>query len=63
MKVFGESQLKFLLKERNLVKCILVDDIFLSKRKELRSYVLNSLEFVLNKGKTTRNKIFSAVYY
>ena len=59
---FDESHLKFLTKERELMKAILVDNLFLSKKKDQRSYVLNALEYVLNRERNTRNKVFSVAY-
>ena len=59
---FDESHLKFLVKERELMKAIMVDSLFLSKKKDQRSYILNALEYVLNKERNHRNKVFSVAY-
>ena len=61
-KEFDESHFKFLVKERELMKSILVDSLFLSKKKDQRSYILNALEYVLNKERNNRNKLFSVAY-
>ena len=59
---FDESHLKFLKRERELMKSVLIDSLFLSRKKDQRSYILNALEYVLNKERNTRNRVFSAAY-
>ena len=59
---FAESHLKFLIRERELMKSILIDNLFLSRKKDLRGYILNTLEYVLNRERNLRNKYFSAAY-
>ena len=59
---FEEAQLKFLIRERQLMKYVFIDHLFLNKNKDLRGYVLNTLEYVLNRERNTRNRVFSALY-
>ena len=59
---FDEQKLKFFIKERQLMKHVFIDNLFLNKNKDLRGYVLNTLEFVLNRERNVRNKLFSLSY-
>ena len=59
---FDEAKLKFLVKERTLMKHVFIDHLFLNRNKDLRAYVLNCLEYILNRERNTRNKLFSVVY-
>ena len=61
-RTFDESRLKFFEKERELMKHIFIDNLLINKNKDLRSYVLQSLEYVLNKERNKKNKLFSLVY-
>ena len=59
---YDAKKLKFLFKEREMMKHVFVDNLLMSKNKDLRSYVLQCLEYILNKERNKKNKIFSLVY-
>ena len=61
-RTFDEQRLRFFEKERELMKHIFIDNLLINKNKDLRNYVLQSLEYVLNKERNKKNKYFSWVY-
>ena len=53
---------KYLLKEREMFFDIYVDEMFLSKNKDMRSYILDKLELRLNKEINPAQKPFYVFY-